>query len=438
MMGMPQVLRSRERRGIARRAPETRRQRTFVGRPDIEPKGPASSILESQRLRGNASTAVLTGRRVARFGANRGRSDGAGVDVSPLVQRALQVPGKRLDADIRSTMEPAFGKTLDDVRVHEGGAAGATADSMGAAAYAVGRHIVFGGANYSPETQPGRQLLAHELAHVSSSRPGEEANASRSVLGPARDPQEQAADAAAKAAVTRVSESRSPTPSPLPVAAIASAGAAVVRRSPAGDILGAAAGALAGTALGFLAGGPIGAIIGGVTGGAGGLLAGEFATAGERPLDDRERTAAKLVFGASLNLDRVRIAESPILGAGGFARTPFETVYFPPEAQQSAVYLPWLIHELTHVWQTQHGVSVVTKTITALRGPIAYFYGGKEQLVRDAAAGKKFTDYNTEQQADILADYYTALTLGLDVSAYEPFVAQVTGSTTEERSHVPR
>ncbi len=215
-------------------------------------------------------------------------------------------------------------------------------------------------------------------------------------------------------------------------------GAGVVRRSLLGDILGTAGGALAGAALGFLAGGPVGAVAGGLIGAAGGLLAGEAATAGKRPLNDRERTAAKLVFGASLDLDRVRVAESPIFGAGGYARTPFETVYFPPDAQKSATYLPWLIHELTHVWQTQHGVSVLTKTLTALRGASAYVYGGEEQLRRDAASGKKFTDYNTEQQATILANYYVALTTGLDVSAYAPFVRQVTGSAQADRSPEPR
>jgi hypothetical protein len=34
--------------------------------------------------------------------------------------------------------------------------------------------------------------------------------------------------------------------------------------------------------------------------------------------------------------------------------------------------MPLLIHEMTHAWQTQHGISVVTKTLTALKGGSAY------------------------------------------------------------------
>ncbi len=186
MMGMPQTLRSPERRGIARRAPETRRRHTFAGRLATAPAGAIGALLESQRLRGNASTAVLAARRVGRISTSRVPGDGSGLDVSSLVRPALQVPGKPLDAGLRSTMETALETTIDDVRVHEGGAAGISAELMGAAAYSIGRHIVFGPGSYSPGTQAGQRLLAHELAHTRASRADEAISPSRFVLGPSQ------------------------------------------------------------------------------------------------------------------------------------------------------------------------------------------------------------------------------------------------------------
>jgi hypothetical protein len=64
-----------------------------------------------------------------------------------------------------------------------------------------------------------------------------------------------------------------------------------------------------------------------------------------------------------------------------------------------------------------------------LHGASAYDYGGESALRQATAQGKRFVDFNTEQQADILKDYYRRKKSGQDVSAYEPFVAQVQGST---------
>ena len=74
--------------------------------------------------------------------------------------------GEPLAPDARAYMEPRFGRGFGDVRVHTGPAAAESANSVGAAAYAVGRDVVFGAGRYRPETIAGRRLLAHELAHV--------------------------------------------------------------------------------------------------------------------------------------------------------------------------------------------------------------------------------------------------------------------------------
>jgi hypothetical protein len=63
-------------------------------------------------------------------------------------------------------MARPLGRDLDDVRIHTGGADSAAAVARGAAAYTVGTDIFFAPGRYAPNTQPGRALIAHELAHV--------------------------------------------------------------------------------------------------------------------------------------------------------------------------------------------------------------------------------------------------------------------------------
>jgi len=52
------------------------------------------------------------------------------------------------------------------VRVHTDERAAASAASLSARAYTIGRHVVFGRGEYAPGTSSGRHLLGHELAHV--------------------------------------------------------------------------------------------------------------------------------------------------------------------------------------------------------------------------------------------------------------------------------
>lgn len=82
------------------------------------------------------------------------------------VEETLHEPGQPLDAGIREFMEPRFGHDFSRVRVHADPIAAGSAESIGARAYTVGHHVVFGAGEYRPQTADGRRLLAHELAHV--------------------------------------------------------------------------------------------------------------------------------------------------------------------------------------------------------------------------------------------------------------------------------
>ncbi|OYT97080.1 MAG: hypothetical protein CFE49_03865 [Pseudomonas sp. PGPPP3] len=82
------------------------------------------------------------------------------------VGHTLASPGRPLEADARTFMEGRFGLPLGDVRIHDDSAAAASARDVQAQAYTVGQHIVFDHGRYRPDTEAGRHLLAHELAHT--------------------------------------------------------------------------------------------------------------------------------------------------------------------------------------------------------------------------------------------------------------------------------
>ena len=83
-----------------------------------------------------------------------------------IVHKALGSAGRALDPSVRSAMEDGFGHDFGSVRVHTDPIASQSAQSVNAMAYTAGKDVVFGAGQYSPQTQRGQRLLAHELAHV--------------------------------------------------------------------------------------------------------------------------------------------------------------------------------------------------------------------------------------------------------------------------------
>jgi hypothetical protein len=110
-------------------------------------------------------------------------------DVPRSVDEALRSSSQPLDAATRSFMEPRFGYDFSGVRVHSDGQ---SARSAGALAYTVGQDVVFQPGLYNPHSQPGRQLLAHELTHVIQQQSASSLQASR--VGQPGDRYEQEAD----------------------------------------------------------------------------------------------------------------------------------------------------------------------------------------------------------------------------------------------------
>jgi hypothetical protein len=152
-----------------------------------------------------------------------------------------------------------------------------------------------------------------------------------------------------------------------------------------------------------------------------------------RYLTDPEKAAAQSVFGSALKTEKVELSENPVLSIGGYARTIYNTVYFPSDSL-TGDYMPWLIHELTHVWQYQRGADFPGMLWEAIVGK--YDYGGEAGLREAWAHGQAFDEFTTEQQGDILSDYYRALVHHRDTSAFDGFVEQVrTGNEKVHRYH---
>nr|WP_078944838.1 DUF4157 domain-containing protein [Streptomyces flavochromogenes] len=89
----------------------------------------------------------------------------------PAVQRStvhdvLAGTGRPMDAPLREEMEARIGADFSDVRIHDNGAARASAAEIGARAYTSGNNVVIGDGGGDKHT------LAHELTHVVQQRQG--------------------------------------------------------------------------------------------------------------------------------------------------------------------------------------------------------------------------------------------------------------------------
>jgi len=74
--------------------------------------------------------------------------------------------GAPLPTSVRSHMEPRFGASFSHVRVHTGEAAAQQSADVQAQAFTVGEHIFFARDKFEPQSNSGRELIAHELTHT--------------------------------------------------------------------------------------------------------------------------------------------------------------------------------------------------------------------------------------------------------------------------------
>jgi hypothetical protein len=127
---------------------------------EVEADRVADQVM-ARRAPGTTKEAPVRVQRMS--GGGTGGVEGA---APPSVERVLATSGRALDPSLRADMEQRFGHDFSGVRVHHDAGAQASARDVSAKAYTVGHHIVFGAGSYSPRTDAGRRLLAHELAHT--------------------------------------------------------------------------------------------------------------------------------------------------------------------------------------------------------------------------------------------------------------------------------
>lgn len=130
----------------------------------------------------------------------------------------------------------------------------------------------------------------------------------------------------------------------------------------------------------------------------------DFIKFNTRPLSKKELDIAQTIFGQSVHYRRVRIDNAAYAGPKQhrFAYVSFFTINSWGNMNPS-----FFIHELTHVWQYQQmGAVYIPRALWAQFSTEGYNYGGLPKLNAFLVANKKLEDFNLEQQADIVADYY--------------------------------
>ena len=133
-----------------------------VMRAPVPPPGPAPDDRRIVRRKCDECEEADT---VARKGAEGAASLDETAAPAP-VHETLAAPGRPLDLETRGFFEPRFGYDFSSVRVHTDAAARDSAAAIGARAYTLDTHIAFSDGAYAPGSIGGRELLAHELAHV--------------------------------------------------------------------------------------------------------------------------------------------------------------------------------------------------------------------------------------------------------------------------------
>lgn len=140
-----------------------------------------------------------------------------------------------------------------------------------------------------------------------------------------------------------------------------------------------------------------------------------------RRLHPLEIHEAMRVFGETLPYERVRVFErSPlatVLAALSnrfhlvqerpIGVTVFYTIHFNTALAPVPGDMPWLVHELAHVWQYVHiGPRYLAEALAAQAryGPSAY------EVEEGVQAGWAWEQFNVEQQAELARACYRALT----------------------------
>ncbi len=154
-------------------------------------------------------------------------------------------------------------------------------------------------------------------------------------------------------------------------------------------------------------------------------------TARVTPLTGTEIAAAAAILGpTALRYADVRVAEGGLLNLifrrnQGRAFTTFHTINMPTFGAHQRSNFPILLHELVHVYQYERTGGLYIAEAIYAQLTAGYNYGSPEDLQQCLATGVCYRDFNREQQAQLVQDYYERLQAGLPVTAYEPYIEEM-------------
>ncbi|MEQ1064604.1 zinc protease [Acinetobacter sp. XH1741] len=149
-----------------------------------------------------------------------------------------------------------------------------------------------------------------------------------------------------------------------------------------------------------------------------------------RKLTSGEITLAKTMFKEAIDYTKVEIIRGGLFSIPTMSKnamTPFGSIHLPNEdydnvkdfsQDRKATNKIWFIHEMAHVWQYQLGLN------TALRGLEIGVRGGYSDAkaydydLANDDQGKKFNQFNFEQQAEIISHYFDAYYLSIQGHNY--------------------
>jgi hypothetical protein len=376
-----------------------------------------------------------------------------GFTAPPSVSRAISRSGQALEPAAKSFMETRFNRKFDGVQVHTDGEAANSARDISARAYTSGNHIVFGEGQYQPHTEGGRHLLAHELTHVvqqgvtknkiqrdiktyskekyDTMMSFDFSGGSSSALKTSAESQKLSTALSDLIKSGKISEV--PSVNGNNVWFIANHHANVklqeiIDALKTGNIPNyeKIAKAIYDIHAEYIVG-QKSMIHYGLFGASESNFGTSVSRNNSRALTGYEINQATKVFKSALDYSKVTIEErSKVASVGGYARTIGNSIYFPDEIRDMGL----LVHELTHVWQYQTtGWTYAHKALYAqVVSGYSFQIDGKsehESLLEHRKLGKVLTDFNKEQQGDILESYFRRLQKNEDISAFKPFVDDI-------------
>ena len=174
-----------------------------------------------------------------------------------------------------------------------------------------------------------------------------------------------------------------------------------------------------------------------------------------RGITTGEYLLIKDVFKETVRYDAIRCDQNKAnIGGKGNSLTPAGVIYFSTLwyckdfSQAPDGFQKWLfVHEMMHVWQWGHNVYPVWQALG-----LVIAHGGIYEAAYpyDLVPGKSLTEYNMEQQASIIADYWALFTnqhkvrdnrnTQATIDGYLPLIAELqkSGPSLPKLDQMPR